>query len=49
MRILKNTLALAGLGLAVIGEKLDRQPLIYAAMACLVGALVLRLVLRRQG
>ena len=49
MRILKNTLALAGLGLAVIGEKLDRVSLVYAAMACLAASLVLRLMLRRQG
>ncbi len=49
MRFLKIALALTGLGLAVVGEKLDNRLLVYVAMGCLVAAFVLRLVTRRQG
>lgn len=49
MRFLKIALALVGLGLAVVGEKLDNRPLVYAAMVCLIASVLLRLVLRRQG
>jgi hypothetical protein len=45
MRFLKIALALVGLGLAVAGERLNSQPLIYTAMGCLF----LRFVLHRRG
>lgn len=48
MRFLKNALALVGLGLAVAGQRLDSSRLVYAAIGCLVAALMLRLLLRRQ-
>lgn len=48
MRLLKLTLALAGLGLAVAGEALHSSPIVYAAMGCLAAALALRLILRRK-
>jgi len=46
MRLLKLTLALAGLGLAVAGEALHSSPIVYAAMGCLTAALALRFLLR---
>jgi len=46
MRLLKLTLALAGLGLAVAGEALHSSPIVYAAMGCLAAALALRFFLR---
>jgi hypothetical protein len=48
MRLLKITLALAGLGLAVAGEALHSSPIVYAAMGCLAAALALRFILRRK-
>jgi len=48
MRLLKLTLALAGLGLAVAGEALHSQPIVYAAMGCLIAAVALRFILRRK-
>lgn len=49
MRFLKIALALIGLGLAVVGEKLDRSALVYLAMGCLAAAIVLRFAERRKG
>ena len=49
MRFLKIALALIGLGLAVVAEKLNQSVLIYIAMACLVAAMALRFVERRKG
>ena len=48
MRLLKLTLALAGLGLAVAGEALHSSPIVYAAMGCLAVAVALRFYPRRK-
>ncbi|HKV74069.1 MAG TPA: hypothetical protein VJN95_06095 [Gemmatimonadales bacterium] len=48
IRLLKNTLALVGLGLAVVAERLDSKPLVWVAIGCLAAAFTLRFLARRQ-
>ncbi len=48
MRRAKLFLALLGFLLAVVGVALENKPLVWAAMAVLAAALVLRLCLKRK-
>jgi hypothetical protein len=49
VRFLKIALALIGLGLAVVAEKLNQPVLVYVAMGCLIAAVLLRFAERRKG